>query len=693
MGIQIGQKPSPTFAQPLELLSDCHRRVESFLRALILVTDQARGGALSSVQREGLTTALRYFREAAPRHTADEEESLFPRLRERGGGLARAALEKIDALEADHETAKTSHDLVEKLGQEWLSRGSLTPPETEELAEHLRKLHSIYERHIAVEDNEIFPLAGKVLDAKSLEEVGREMAGRRGQPFQTMKASMFKSVVFVAALALSAAAFAADEGKPDAPRGPNAKGTDPWVFGEEIATLTQAPNVPPPIKRTQPAKVIVNLEVREVTKRLADGVTYAFWTFGGEVPGNFIRVREGDLVEFHLKNDPSSKMPHNIDLHAVTGPGGGATSSFTAPGHESQFSFKAMNPGLFVYHCATAPVPMHVANGMYGLILVEPRDPLPPVDKEFYVMQGEIYTAGRFGEEGLQPFDMNKALDERPGYVVFNGAVGSLVGDKALKAKVGDRIRLYVGNGGPNLVSSFHVIGEIFDSVYAEGGTVPSQHNVQTTLIPAGGSVMVDFKVEAPGTYVLVDHSLFRAFNKGALGMLKVEGPENLLVYSGKEVDAVYLGRAAASDAEKKVASLREQVATELKANPKITGLRKEIQMEKGKAVFMQTCFACHQPNGEGLPGVFPPLAKSDFLMADKERSIRVVLNGLSGDIVVNGKKYNNSMPELGVLPDDQIADVLTYVRNAFGNSGDAVSADEVRNVRGATVASTDASR
>jgi len=265
---------------------------------------------------------------------------------------------------------------------------------------------------------------------------------------------------------------------------PKAKLVDPSIQGEETAVLTFAPNVPPPITRKYATKVVVNLEVKEVVKKIADGVEYLFWTFGGEVPGKFIRVREGDLVEFHLMNHPSSKMPHNIDLHAVTGPGGGAASSFTAPGHESQFSFKALNPGLYVYHCATAPVGMHIANGMYGMILVEPKEGLPPVDKEFYVMQGDFYTAGKFGEEGLQPFDQNKAIDERPTYVVFNGSVGSLVGDKALKAKVGERVRMFIGNGGPNLVSSFHVIGEIFDNVYQEGGILPSQKQVQTTLVP-----------------------------------------------------------------------------------------------------------------------------------------------------------------------------------------------------------------
>ena len=465
--------------------------------------------------------------------------------------------------------------------------------------------------------------------------------------------------------------------------GAAAKGTDPQIIGEEKAILTAAPNVPPPIRRRHSTKVIVDLEVREVVKRLADGVEYLFWTFGGEVPGLFIRVREGDLVEFHLHNHPTSKMPHNIDLHAVTGPGGGAASSFTAPGHSSQFSFKAINPGLYIYHCATAPVGMHVANGMYGLILVEPKEGLPPVDKEFYVVQGDFYTQGKFGEEGLQAFDQEKAIDERPSYVLFNGSVNALVGDNALKAKVGERVRLFVGNGGPNLSSSFHVIGEIFDKVYAEGGVKVSQEQVQTTMIPAGGSTIVEFGLDVPGTFVLVDHALFRAFNKGALGMLKVEGPANLLVYSGKEVDAVYLGEsflAGATD-QKKVADLEATMKKAIASDPKIAAMSKEILMEKGKRVYTQTCVACHQAEGQGLPGVFPPLAKSDFLMADKPRAITALLQGLSGPVSVNGQTYNGVMPPV-MINDDQVAQVLTYVRNSWGNEGEAVTLEEVRKVR-----------
>jgi nitrite reductase (NO-forming) len=495
------------------------------------------------------------------------------------------------------------------------------------------------------------------------------------------KASIHRVATALCAVVLSAAANAAQPAVPLA----TPKPVDPTIQGEENAVVTSAPLVPPPIRRTHATKVVVRLEVKEVVKRLADGVEYLFWTFGGSVPGSFIRIREGDLVEFHLANHPSSKMPHNIDLHAVTGPGGGAASSFTAPGHESQFSFKALNPGLYVYHCATAPVGMHVGNGMYGLILVEPKEGMPAVNKEYYVMQGDFYTVGKYGEEGLQVFDQNKAVDERPTYVVFNGSVGSLVGDKAITANVGETVRLFIGNGGPNLVSSFHVIGEIFDQVFPEGGTVAAQRNVQTTMVPAGGSAIVEFKVDVPGTYILVDHSLFRAFNKGALGMLKVSGPENLLAYSGKEVDAVYLGRQAeaGSEAEKRVASLQAQVKEAIKGDTKIATLTKEIQIAKGKGVFMQTCFVCHQANGEGIPGQIPPLAGSDFLMADKERSIRFVLQGNTGEITVKGKKFNAVMTPLNYLSDDDVANALTYVRNSFGNSGEAVKTEEVRRIRG----------
>lgn len=311
----------------------------------------------------------------------------------------------------------------------------------------------------------------------------------------------------------------------------NSKPEDDKISGEEITQLSHAPMVPPPITRNHATKVIVNLTTVEKVLQLADSTQYMFWTFGGAVPGNFIRVREGDLVEINLTNAPDSKLSHSIDLHAVNGPGGGAEASSVAPGHTSKFTFRALNPGLFVYHCATAPVPMHIANGMYGLILVEPKGGLPKVDREYYIMQSEFYTKQPFGFKGLQEFDQDKGVHEQPEYVVFNGSVNANAGKNALPAKVGETVRLFVGNGGPNLVSSFHVIGEIFDNVYNLGGSEVS-HNIQTTLVPAGGSAIVDFKLNVPGTYNIVDHSIFRVFNQGALAQIKVTGKQNLNVFN-----------------------------------------------------------------------------------------------------------------------------------------------------------------
>ena len=453
------------------------------------------------------------------------------------------------------------------------------------------------------------------------------------------------------------------------------------VEGSEIAQTTYAPNVPPPINRNYATKVIVNLEAIQTVGRLAGGVQYDFWTFGGKVPGKFIRVKVGDLIEFHLHNSPTSTMPHSIDIHAVVGPGGGAVSSQTLPGRTSVFSFKATKAGLFIYHCATQPVPLHIANGMYGLILVEPKEGLPQVDREYYIMQSEFYTKGNYGEPGLQPFSMDKALSEDPTYVVFNGSVGALNDDNAITAKVGETVRLYVGNIGPNLISSFHIIGVIFDKVWQYGGSLLTQKNVQTVLIPAGGAAIVQFKVKIPGTYFIVDHSIFRAFNKGALGMLKVTGDDNLSLYSGKQKDEIYLGSNLDKELEANGSgsSASENQAESSDQN----NINAIVQM--GKNIFSTVCFACHQSNAEGIAGVFPPLAKSDFLNANKERAIGIVLNGKTGPVTVNGKHFNNTMPPQN-LSDAQIAAVLTYVYHSFGNSGKVVKPEEVKSIRSSKV-------
>lgn len=302
----------------------------------------------------------------------------------------------------------------------------------------------------------------------------------------------------------------------------------------ETLAMVAPPFVPEPTGDRRAKKLIVNLETIEQIGELADGTEYNFWTFNGTVPGSFIRARVGDEIVLNLKNNENSNFPHNIDLHAVNGPGGGAEATFVAPGKEASFTFKALNPGLYVYHCATAPVGMHIANGMYGLILIEPEGGLPKVDKEFYIMQGDFYTKGKYGEKGLQDFDIDKAIDENPDYVVFNGNTGSLLGENELKVKTGETVRLFFGNGGPNLTSSIHLIGEIFDNVYVEGGT-SINHNVQTSSIPAGGAAILEFKADVPGDYVLVDHAIFRAFHKGALGKIKVIGEDNPAVFKENE--------------------------------------------------------------------------------------------------------------------------------------------------------------
>jgi nitrite reductase (NO-forming) len=312
---------------------------------------------------------------------------------------------------------------------------------------------------------------------------------------------------------------------------------------------------------------------------------------------------------------------------------------------------------------------MHIANGMYGLILVEPKEGLPPVDREYYVMQSEFYTGGPYGEAGLQPFDMKKALLETPDYVVFNGSVGSMVGDNAITAQVGETVRLFIGNGGPNLVSSFHAIGEIFDLVYTEGGTGANQRNVQSTLVPAGGSAIVEFNVDVPGTFILVDHSIFRAFNKGALAMLKVNGDENEQIYSGLQYEEVYLPEGGAV----------QEIETDQAELPVARTMEERIDM--GSRLFAQNCAACHQPEGQGIAGAFPPLAGSDYLLSDKDRAIGVIINGLSGEVVVNGESYNGVMPAV-LLSDEDVANVLTYVLNSWGNDGGEITPADVQRTR-----------
>lgn len=298
-----------------------------------------------------------------------------------------------------------------------------------------------------------------------------------------------------------------------------------------------ATDLVPPVKRAGPETIKVKLDTVEVTGRLADGATYHYWTFNRKVPGPFVRARVGDTVEVELKNLADSSERHSVDFHAVTGPGGGAVATDAAPGETKGFTFKALKPGLYVYHCAVPLAAQHIANGMYGLILVEPEQGLPPVDREFYVMQGEVYTSQPYGTKGKLTESLDRLMDETPEYYVFNGAANALTGDNALTARVGETVRIYFGVGGPNKTSSFHVIGEIFDKAYQLASmTSEPLTDVQTISVPPGGAAVVDLTLDVPGEYVLVDHALSRAA-RGLVGKLVVEGQQETGLFDGISIE------------------------------------------------------------------------------------------------------------------------------------------------------------
>lgn len=296
----------------------------------------------------------------------------------------------------------------------------------------------------------------------------------------------------------------------------------------DLPSIVRDPaDIPEPVGDRPPQTVEVDLVAEELQARLADGTSYRFWTFNGTVPGPLVRVRQGDTVRVNLENAGDSTMAHSVDMHSVTGPGGGAVATQTAPGDETWFEFKALKPGLYVYHCATPMIANHISNGMYGMVLVEPPGGLPEVDQEFYVMQGELYTREDHGTNGELDFSVEKLLDEQPEYFTFNGTTDALTKRAPMEVEVGDTVRIYFGVGGPNATSSLHLIGEIFDRVWKEASfTSEPLTDVQTTTVAPGGATMVEFRTEVPGEYVLVDHALSR-LERGLAGFVKVEGEKN----------------------------------------------------------------------------------------------------------------------------------------------------------------------
>lgn len=432
------------------------------------------------------------------------------------------------------------------------------------------------------------------------------------------------------------------------------------VQGQELARTALAPAVPPPIARNYATKVVFEVEIKEHKKPLAPGIDYVYWTFGDDAPGPLLRVREGDLVEVHLHNHPDNKLAHDIEFDAADGPSGGANVSLTAPGHSSVFSWRALRPGLFCYQSLAEPTGVHVANGLFGLILVEPKAGLPAVEREVQIVQSEFYLDGERDVKGLHRFSLRKAEAEQPDYVVFNGRVGALTGSHALKARVGERLRVYFGNAGPNLSSAFHIVGSSLATVMEPGNEATEPRDAQTSLVPAGGSRMVELRLDTPGEYTILDHSLFRASLKGTIGVLSVEGKLNRDLFSGKTAQDSYEPQTRLA----KVESGEPAASTQL-----------------GATTFANICATCHQASAEGIPNSIPPLKESDFLMADKLRSVRILLRGLKGPISVNGHQFANEMPNLH-LSDAQIAAALSYVRSNFGNHGDEVTEADVAGLR-----------
>lgn len=313
----------------------------------------------------------------------------------------------------------------------------------------------------------------------------------------------------------------------------------------DVATAVNtavAPDVPDPIDRSEQAIVEVHFEVVEGVSAIdpASGLEYDTWGYkvldapdSGVVvgtPGPIIRARVGDILRFTITNPAGNTHPHNVDFHAVTGQGGGAEKTTVAPGETATIEARLLYPGMFMYHCAYGDVPVHISHGMVGGILVDPENPLPEVDHEWYVVQSEYYTTG--AETGLVETDREAITNEQPTYVVFNGAKGAIAGDNALQMNVGERARFYFINAGLNLISSFHPIGSHWDKVYLEAALLNSPiRGSQTTLIPAGGGTVVELVGRVPSTIILVDHALTRTFDKGALGMVVISGEENFEIF------------------------------------------------------------------------------------------------------------------------------------------------------------------
>jgi len=303
-------------------------------------------------------------------------------------------------------------------------------------------------------------------------------------------------------------------------------------FAQRIAADPR--DIPPPITRRRPKTLHVELECIELISELEDGTHFHYMTFGGTVPGPMIRVRKGDTVIFTLSSAEENFMLHNIDFHAVYGTGGGADATFVTPGSKETIKFKAMYPGAFIYHCAVPAMDQHISSGMYGIILVEPEEGLSKVDHEFYLGQNEVYIEGETGAKGMQEFSFDKMKNENPDYVLINGRKGAITesGYGAIRVKKGETARIFFVNGGPNLASSFHPIGNVWTKAWRDGAIASHpERYVQTMLVPPGDCAIFEMEFPVPSTIHLVDHALSRVEYKGMGADIIVEGSPEPDIY------------------------------------------------------------------------------------------------------------------------------------------------------------------
>lgn len=268
----------------------------------------------------------------------------------------------------------------------------------------------------------------------------------------------------------------------------------------------------PPVARERATKV--QFTAREVPLRIADDAVISAWTFDGDIPGPMLHVKQGDTIEFTLAN--SGSIPHSMDFHAAQIDPKVAFRS-AAPGQRVSYTFRAKYPGVFLYHCGTSPVLMHIGSGMVGAIVVDPPSPLPAA-KEFVLVESEYYLGDAKG--GVLPFDYTKMLATLPDYVVFNGRPSQYM-MAPIDVRVGDRVRFYVANAGPTHACNFHVVGEQFDTVYLGAPPGTPLHGVQTFAVAPGGGLIFELIADVPGEFVFVNHG-FGHGQKGAIGILSV---------------------------------------------------------------------------------------------------------------------------------------------------------------------------